>query len=399
MAIGAFEIGRLPRIQFGVGAAAGIAGSVSGLGRRAFVVTGRRSFRETPRWPTLLESLRTADVAVGVAVAGGEPSPESVDAIVERAREHDADVVLGIGGGSVLDTAKAVAGLVASGTSAFDHLEGVGPRLPYAGPALPWIAVPTTAGTGSEATRNAPLSRPGPDGFKRSFRDERLVAAVAIVDPDLLTATPPDRIAANGSDALTQLLESYVSVRASPFTDALAVEGLAKAARALPAWHRAASSGADEPGARGSMAWAALLSGITLAHAGLGVVHGIVAALGGLTSTPHGAGCAALLAAGVEANVRALEARAPSSPSLAKLATLGRLVAGSAATDDAAARRDLVAWLRALTAELQLPGLATYGVGSDNLPAIVAQSRGSSMRTNPVDLTDDEIATVNEASL
>lgn len=401
--IPAFAVARLPRIDFGRGRIEGLAEAVGRHGQVALVVTGQRSFRASERREAIVASLAARSIRVESAVVAGEPSPGVVDDIVRAARSRGVDVVVGIGGGSVLDAAKAVAGLIATGTSARDHLEGIPPQLPYPGPATPFIAVPTTAGTGSEATRNAVLSERGPDGFKRSFRDDRLVAVEAIVDPDLLAGASPGLIAANGMDALTQLLESYVSLRASPFTDALALSGLMAANGALLAWHRAATRGrpaATTAAVRDRMAYAALLSGICLAQAGLGVAHGLASPLGAYFPIPHGAACAAVLPAGVDATIRALSARSPESPALARFAVLGRLLGEvSPDTPDADARDALVRVIRAWTEALGIPGLAAFGVTAGDIPRVVAGSRGSSMRTNPVALTDDEVAAVVRASL
>jgi alcohol dehydrogenase class IV len=227
-----FTLGRIPRITFGAGAIARVPGIAAAHGSRALLVTGGRSLAASGRRDALLDGLRAAGVTVAGEVAvTDEPSPGVVDSAVAANRDAAVDVVLGIGGGSVLDAAKAIAGLLRTGTSVTDHLEGVGAQLPYPGPAVPLVAVPTTAGTGSEATRNAVISERGPAGYKRSFRDERLVAADAVVDPELLAGAGSIRIAANGMDALTQLLEAYVSLKAGPVTDALALAGL-EAARA-----------------------------------------------------------------------------------------------------------------------------------------------------------------------
>ncbi len=398
-----FEVARLPRIAFGSGRLASLPDAVARHGRHALVITGGRSLESGGRRASILDGLRGRGITVDTAAVTGEPSPQVVDAIVAAARPAPVDVVVGIGGGSVLDGAKAVAGLLRSGTSARDHLEGVGPGLPYPGPPTPFIAVPTTAGTGSEATKNAVLSERGPDGFKRSFRDERLVAVEAIVDPDLLDGAPPELIASNGMDAVTQLLESYVSLRATPFTDALALSGLAAAREALLPWHDAAGRGTpavDPAAAREGMAYAALLSGICLAQAGLGVIHGLASPLGALFPVPHGIACGAVLAAGVEANVRALSERSPDGLALARYAVAGRLLGRLPGdTSDATAREALVATLREWTATLAVPGLSAFGVGDADVAAIVAGSRGSSMRTNPVALADAEVGAVLRESL
>jgi alcohol dehydrogenase len=310
------------------------------------------------------------------------------------------EVVVGIGGGSVLDTAKAVAGLLIPGNSVMDHLEGIAPGLPYQGPAVPFVAVPTTAGTGSEATKNAVLSVRGAGGFKRSFRDEALIARVAIVDPELLRSCGPELIAANGMDALTQLLESYLSTRANPVADELALRGLAAARDGLLAWHGMAVAGlggAAADGARAAMATASLCSGICLAQTGLGAVHGVASPLGALFPIPHGVACGATLVAATRVNIAALEEREPQSAALARYAEVGRILAGSVAASPASDREARAALVRLLAdwrVRLAVPRLSAYGIAAADIPAIVADSRGSSMKTNPVVLTDDEIAAI-----
>jgi alcohol dehydrogenase class IV len=248
-------------------------------------------------------------------------------------------------------------------------------------------------------TRNAVLSERGEAPFKKSLRDERLVAVEAIVDPDLLVALPPGVIAANGADAVTQLLEGFTSRRATPPTDALALDGLAVARAALPRWHAAATRGEDDADARTAMAYAALVSGIVLANAGLGIVHGIVSVVGAHTDTPHGAGCGALLAAGVATNIGALEDRAPGHPALERYAKLSRLLADTTTTDDAAARRSLIEWLVALVDGVGLRGLASYGVTEALVPRLARESlASSSTKANPIDLTEDEVARIILAS-
>jgi alcohol dehydrogenase class IV len=399
-AIPPFGLGRVPRVHFGAGQLrTSAADVVAGHGHLVLLVTGRRSFQEDRRAELSGELARRGIEVVGEERVDGEPSPGLIDDAVARHAPARPEVVLAIGGGSVLDAGKAIAGLLLTGTSIRDHLEGVGPELPYPGPSVPLVAVPTTAGTGSEATRNAVVTERGPGGFKRSFRDERLVATDAIVDPDLLAGAPPALIAANGLDAITQLMESYVSLRAGPLTDALALAGLRGTRAALVTWFRD-PGGPNAPAARSRMAFAALLSGICLAHAGLGVAHGLASPLGAFFPIPHGAACGAVLAAGTAANIRALEERAPTDPALARYAALGRLVAGLPdEVPDATAREALLAALRSLVRDLELPGLATFGVAETAIGQIVGESRGSSMRTNPILLTDDELAGVLHDSL
>jgi alcohol dehydrogenase class IV len=410
-----FAVGRLPRILFGPGQAGELPGVVRAFGERALVVLRKSWVADEGDWARLRAGFESAGVELTIEGVSGEPSPAVVDGIVARTRNRTraggagrapVDVVVGIGGGSVLDAAKAVAGLLIPGNSVRDHLEGIGPELPYRGPSVPFVAVPTTAGTGSEATKNAVLSERGPGGFKKSFRDDALVAQVAIVDPDLLAGCPPDLIAANGMDALTQLLESYVSIRANPFTDALALSGLAAARDGLLTWHAEAAAGRGGGGqgtlaaaARARMAYAALCSGICLAQAGLGAVHGLASPLGAIFPVPHGVACGATLAAATRVNIAALEARDPRSVALSRYAAVGWLLTGRAAADDAETRSALAPELESWRVRLGVPRLSAFGIATSDVPAIVAGSRGGSMKTNPIVLTDAEIVAILEASL
>jgi alcohol dehydrogenase class IV len=393
--IAPFSVSRLPRIEFGSGVIAKLPQLVRSYGTRVLLVTGTASFRNTPHWQRLTETLATLDVQWQSLQVDGEPSPQLVDAAVRDYRNVQFDVVVGIGGGSALDAAKAIAGLLKSGNSVMDHLEGVGPELPYGGPATPFIAVPTTAGTGSEATKNAVLSVHGMGGYKKSFRDEQLVAATALVDPDLLASCPPAVIAANGMDAFTQLLESYVSSRAMPLTDSLAWGGMKAARDGLLALY--ADTG--DSVARERMAYAAMVSGITLAQVGLGSVHGLAAPLGAFFPIPHGVVCGTLVAAATRVNIEAMQTRTPQHPALEKYALVGRLLARQQDLTQAEAHSALIAVLENWTTVLKLPRLSQYGVRSDDIERIVANSRGSSMKTNPVVLGDDDIAAIVAARL
>ncbi|AAZ97720.1 iron-containing alcohol dehydrogenase [Thiobacillus denitrificans ATCC 25259] len=395
MHVTSFSLSRLPRIEFGAGSIGRLPAMVRQYGTRALLVTGGASFERTAAWPALLAGLRAHGVEWSRIRVAGEPSPDLIDRAVRDLQSENVEVVIGIGGGSALDAAKAIAGLLRTGNSVMDHLEGVGPELPYTGPAVPFIAVPTTAGTGSEATKNAVLSVQGTHGFKKSFRDEKLVAEFAVVDPDLLATCPPAVVAANGMDAFTQLLESFISSRAAPFTDSIAWGGMKAARDGLLALH--ADQG--DAAARERMAYAALASGITLAQAGLGSVHGLAAPLGAFFPIPHGLACGTLLAEATEMNLGALRARAPSHPALGKYAQVGRLLGKDGRLADADAQNRLVSILRAWTETLGLPTLGHYGVTASDIPRIVANSRGSSMRTNPVVLDDGEIAGILEARI
>lgn len=386
-----FSVSCLPRIVFGEGTLEQVPILAATFGQRVLVITGGRSLRESPYWEVLTAGLRTQGLSWEEMRVEGEPSPQLVDEVVRLWRNARIDVVVGIGGGSVLDAAKAVAGLLPHGNSVMDHLEGAGPELPYIGPATPFIALPTTAGTGSEATKNAVLSIQGAQGFKKSFRHELLVPRYAVVDPLLLASCPPDLIAANGMDALTQLLESYVSSRANPFTDALALSGLTAVRDGLFDWYEGNECAAS---GRSRMAYAALLSGITLAQAGLGSVHGLASPLGAFFPIPHGAVCGTLVAIATEVNIRALRERASDSPALEKYAHAGRVLTGKPLLPREEAWELLVQTLSDWTQKLGLPRLGAYGIQESDIPRIVAGCRGSSMKTNPVELTDAEIREV-----
>ena len=399
-ALPAFGLGRLPRITFGPGVFGQVPMIAAQHGARAFLVTGGRSFNDSPRRAELEAGLAGAGVTlVGSTSVSGEPGPDDVESPVSEYRDQGIEVVLGVGGGAALDTAKAIAALLPVETELMDHLEGVGRGVPYPGGALPVVAVPTTAGTGSEATRNAVITRRGPNGYKRSFRDESMVPADAVVDPELLSSAPRSLIAANGLDALTQLLEALTSQRATPFTDALARDGLAAVQHSLLAWH-AQPEGPDAAAARSHMAYAALLSGVCLANAGLGAVHGFASPLGAQLPIPHGMACGAVLWQTTSTNITALTERVPDSGALPKYAEAGRILAGLPSTSsDEVARVALTDSLHHMVEALDVPRLSAFGMTADLIPVVVADSPGSSMRTNPVTLTDDELTDILEQAL
>ncbi len=383
-----FTVGQLPRIIFGEGEIAQLPSLIAEQGRRVLLVTGCGSFVATEQWPALQRGLGELQIGWEHVTVSGEPSPQLVDDIVARFHGRGIEVVVGVGGGSVLDAAKAIAGLLPFGNSVLDHLEDVGRGLTYHGPALPLIAVPTTAGTGSEATKNAVLSAHGENGYKKSFRHESLVARVALVDPGLLQSCPPTLVASHGMDAFTQLLESYLSIRANPFTDALAWSGLEAVAAGFMAAYRGGDSDAAREG-RAAMSYGALLSGITLAQVGLGSVHGLAQPLGSLFPVPHGVACGATVAEATAINITALRERNPEGAGLEKYRRVGYLLGNGRGDEDT-----LVEILRQWTRELHLPRLSSFGIGEGDVPAIVAASRNNSMKGNPLYLTDDEIAAI-----
>lgn len=335
----------------------------------------------------LLKELESAFEVKRLKVSG-EPSPSVVDAAVAEFRDFDPGCVVAIGGGSAVDAAKAIAGLLPTGDSVFDYLEGVGKGRAYSGPSTPFIALPTTAGTGGETSKNAVLSEIGDKGFKKSFRHETLVAKHIILDPELTLECPPEITAACGMDAFTQLLESCVSNNASPMADALALSGLLKIRDCL----LAAVEDGENLDARSGMLYASSISGLTLANAGLGSVHGLASPLGAFFPIPHGTVCGTLLFEATRTNIVALKERESAHPSLCKYAEIGYLFAQTRSMDEDGAREALLGTIQAWSGRLKMPPLSHYGVSETDIDRIVAGSRGNSMQTNPVFLTDEEIA-------
>ncbi len=367
-----FEFATAGRILFGAGTSAGLEALVASFGRRAFLVTGR-----SPRGSL-------GAFAAAVYRVAKEPTIGMMRDAAAAFRAASCDVVVAIGGGSAIDAGKAIAALAANDGDPLNYVEVIGRGLPLERAPFPFIAVPTTAGTGSEVTRNAVLGSPE-HSVKVSLRSPLMLPRVAIVDPGLTLGLPPAVTASTGLDALTQVIEPYVCTRANPMTDALCLAGMRAVAGNL---RTACRSGGGLP-AREAMCRASLFGGLALANAGLGVVHGFAAPIGGMFDAPHGAVCAALLPFGVEANIRALRERAPESESLARYTEIARLLTGS----PGAAAEDAVGWLRDLAGELGIPPLRAYGIAPEHVGDLVARAtRASSMKANPLPLTPDELA-------
>jgi alcohol dehydrogenase class IV len=378
---GSFDFATAGRIMVGPGRVADLPGLLAGLGSRVLVCTGA----DPSRHAGLLAGTGLPAAAFPVP---GEPTVELARAAVAAAREHGADVIAAIGGGSVIDTGKAVAMLLGNGGDPLDYLEVVGPGLPITRPAAPCVAVPTTAGTGAEVTANAVLAVPE-HRLKASLRSPLMLPRVALVDPLLTLSCPPAVTAASGLDALTQCLEPFVSVRATPLTDGLAREGLRRAGAAL----RAAYADGQDAQARADMALCSLLGGMALANAKLGAVHGLAGVIGGTADVPHGIACAAVLAPVVEANVRALRSGTASADrdALDRYTEAARLLAG----DPTASIEDGLAWIRETLALLEVPGLAAFGVGPQYADDIAAKAlTSSSMQGNPVALSHDDLKAI-----
>ena len=377
-----FEFATATRIVFGPGTIHEAPGIISALGNSALVVTGNSLTRVQP----LLRQLDLAAVRFTLFQIAGEPTTTEVRAGAAQARAAGCDCVVALGGGSAIDAAKAIAALATNDGDLLDYLEVIGRGQPLRQAPLAFVAIPTTAGTGAEVTRNAVLASPE-HRVKASLRSPLMLPRVAIVDPELTLHLPPALTASTGMDALTQVLEPYLCNRANPLVDALCVAGIRRAARSL----RRAFTHGDDLAARTDMAFASLCGGLALANAGLGAAHGFAAPIGGMFPAPHGAVCAALLPHVLTANLRALTERAPHSEILPRFTEIARLLTH----DPAATAPDGIAWLHALCRDLQIPPLRVHGLTDADIPAIVEKSaQASSMKANPISLTLAELAEI-----
>jgi alcohol dehydrogenase class IV len=382
-----FELATAGRILFGPGTLKELEPIAADLGRRALIVRGRNPDRARH-----LEAIvRAANINYSLFEVHGEPTIERIEAGVKQAREIEADMVIGFGGGSVIDSAKAIAALATNPGSILEYLEVIGKGKQLALASVPCIAIPTTAGTGAEVTRNAVLASPA-HKVKVSLRSPYLLPRLAVVDPMLTCDLSRSVTASTGLDALTQLIEPYVCVRSNPVTDGFCVEGLKRVARSF---RSAFEDGHDIP-ARENMALASLFGGLSLANAGLGGVHGFASPIGGMFDAPHGAICAALLPHVMEINIRALQERARESAVLSRYDTIATLLTGSGK----ATSEDGIRWVHDLCKDLRIPGLRTYGVSESDVPVVVEQAvKASSMKANPIQLTTEELTKVLEQAI
>ena len=382
-----FEFATATRIVFGAGALCEIGPLAKELGRSALVVSGRDTRRAEP----LISLLRERGVGTVAFSVSGEPEVEPVRRGVTLARGERCDLVISLGGGSALDAGKAIAAMLANEGELLDYLEVIGRGKALAKPSAPFVAIPTTAGTGSEVTRNAVLASPE-HAVKVSLRSPFMLPRIALVDPELTYDLPPAITASTGLDALTQLIEPYVCSRANPMTDALCVEGIRRAARSL----RAAFENGRNAAAREDMAVAGLFGGFALANAGLGAAHGLAGPIGGRFAAAHGAVCAALLPHVMAGNLRALRDRQPASETLRRYEQVARLVTGNAS----AAAEAGVQWVRKLVQDLQIPPLGHYGIQREHIAELVAKAaQASSMKANPIALTGEELADILQRAI
>ncbi len=397
-----FEFATASRIRFGPGTLAEAGTIAAGIGRRAFVIGGR----DLGRLTSLIARLKAAGVSCATASTPPEPDFDSLRSLAEAARAFGPDLVIGMGGGSAMDAAKAVAALVTNGGDPLDYAETVGKGLPLARPSLPCIAIPTTAGTGSEVTRNAVFTShvAGGPSLKFSLRSPTMLPVVALVDPELTLGLPWKLTLGPGLDAIAQLVEPLVSARANPLVDSFCREGLS---RALPALLRMAAgkdaaSFGDEIGAREELSFASLLGGLALANAGLGAVHGIAGPLGGASGAAHGALCGALLGAVVDGNVAALLSRAPGSPALARYAEVAAIFAralGEPELPGAPAAAAAVQLVTRYTKQLHAPSLRDLGIDASTFAVLAPRAlAANSMKGNPIPLTESEVRAILEAA-
>ncbi|MDQ6967490.1 MAG: iron-containing alcohol dehydrogenase [Mariprofundaceae bacterium] len=389
-----FSFAATPHIHFGVGQRALLADLIHAYGHKVLLFTGSRSFDESSLCQGVWSDLCAAFDVQRITISG-EPSPHIVDHAVSKYHVWQPDCVVALGGGSCVDAAKAVAGLLPSGDSVMAYLEGVGKGEVFTSITTAFIALPTTAGTGGETSKNAVLSMIGEQGFKKSFRHESLVPKHIILDPELTLSCTPSVTAACGMDAFTQLLESYVSNKANPMTDSLAWSGLLHVRDSLL---QAFENGSDLE-ARSGMLYASSISGLTLANAGLGSVHGLASPFGAFFAIAHGVICGSLLYDATRINMQAMLMRDVENIALKKYADVGRMMLSDDSMDDASAHSELLNLLKNWSEMLKMPKLSRYGVEKSDIPRLIANISGGSMATNPIKLTETELTQLIEAVL
>jgi len=375
-----FEFATATRIVFGAGAVNQVGPNIKGPARNVLLVTGGNAQRAG----RLLSHLAENNVSAALFSVAGEPEISTIEDGVAVAKKANCNGVISFGGGSVIDAGKAIAAMMTNDGPLHNYLEVIGAGEALKKRPVPFIAIPTTAGTGSEVTRNAVLASPE-HKVKVSLRSPMMLAHVAVVDPELTYDLPPALTASTGLDALTQLIEPFVCLRANPMTDGFCVDGIHRVARSL----REAVFNGQSKSAREDMVLASLYGGLALANAGLGAVHGFAGPIGGMFPAPHGAVCAALLPHVMAANLKALGEREPKSSALHRYYRVASLVTGNPhATADAG-----VEWVQKLVADLPIPNLGIYGIREEHVADIVAKAaNASSMKANPIALTPHELA-------
>lgn len=394
MVITPFFLAKIPPIHFGSGKLEQLPSLLKSVNaQKILVVTGGQSLDNSGNWTWIQSLLENNQISFERISSQGEPSTSNVDRLCQKYRPDQIEAVVGIGGGSVIDLGKALSAMLPHRNSILDHLEGVGKGIPHSGRKLPYLAIPTTSGTGGEVTKNAVISEVGANGYKKSLRHDNLIPDGVIIDGNLLTSCPRNVTAACGLDAFTQLLEPFLSPTASPLTDALALSGIEKVATSFLL---ACGEGANNASIREEMAYASLCSGICLANAGLGIVHGFASPLGGLFPIPHGVVCGTLMASANKVTLEAMRTREAQNPALGKMSQVGRILSQETGKSDNYYADFLIHTLEEWTEELGIPTLSDYGVKASALTTIVEQT---SNRNNPIKLTREEMFSILESRL
>ena len=378
-----FEFSSLPKIIFGSGKRNELASELSSRGKRVLLLTGSSSIHNSGHGDEIISALKAANLELEHEVIAHEPSPSLIDQIVERHRPSGTQVVVAVGGGSVMDAGKAISAMIPVDGSIREYLEGVGEKT-HPGHKIPFIAMPTTSGTGSEMTKNAVISEVGEKGFKKSLRHDNFIPELALIDPEMMLSCPAKLTAASGMDAFSQLLESYLSTKANAMTDALALQGLKQIKKYLL---RAYLEGEQNLEARSGMALAAMFSGITLAHAGLGLVHGFASPLGGFYYIPHGVACGSLMAPVFTTTIDNLLDQ-PEHPAIKKLIIISKVFADFKYKQDMEYLHAFKEKLIHITTLLEVPLLSDYGLKEEGIQKVVDCT---SHKYHPVKLTNDQM--------
>ncbi len=384
-----FEFSRIPKIIFGPGKIKSLTSELLKFGKKILIITGKESFYKIIVAEIIINEIKKEGIDIEHIKVSGEPSPYDIDNIAERYRKQQIDVVVGIGGGSVLDMAKAVSAMLLLDDTVKNHIEGVGEKQ-HPGCKIPYIAIPTTSGTGSETTNNAVISEISENGFKRSLRHNNFIPDIAIVDPELTLSCPANITAASGMDAFTQLLESYLSNKSSPFTDVLAFEGLKQIKSSLLSVNMVSKKNID---ARTNMAYAAMISGITLNNAGLGVVHGFASSIGGYFNIPHGIICGTLMASANKLTIQRLFNEDPQNPAIEKYFKIAKLFVDEEQINKEKYIERFIEKLKVYTDLLKIPKLGKFGIDKSDIELIV---NNTSNKNNPYQLSKNDLIKILE---
>ena len=386
-----FNFTKIPNIIFGAGKLNQLFEIIPKFGKNILFVIGENSLKNSGKWAEIESGLERTSLQYSLITVPKEPSPPLIDDSAQKFRNKNIDLVISIGGGSVTDAGKAISAMITKTGSIKNYLEGVGNKI-HDGKKIPFIAIPTTSGTGSEATKNAVISEIGPNGFKKSLRHDNLIPNATIIDPELMISCPPSVSAACGMDAFTQLVESFVSLKGNPITDSLAISGIKYISENLL---KACSTGASDVKVRTAMAYGSLISGITLANAGLGIIHGLASPIGGFFDIPHGIVCGTLLSEASKMNIKKLQKIGVSGKdALQKYAQVGALlmdrqIVKTDNIEDYCSK--LTNTLDDWTDQLRLDRLGKYGITNDDVDKIVNKA---GLKNNPVNLNREDISTI-----